>query len=111
MTLVAALVPALRATRVAPVAAMSRAPARRRRGGRAAHLRSLEACFCGRRGSRRQGLFGSGPASARLGAIAGGAVAIFLGVAFLARYLVRPLAGVIGWPIERALPNARAARP
>ena len=31
----------------------------------------------------------------------GGVVLIFIGVALSARYVVRPLATVIGWPIER----------
>ncbi len=44
---------------------------------------------------------GTGPASTKLGAIASGAVLIFVGVALSARYLVKPLASVIGWPIER----------
>ena len=34
--------------------------------------------------------------------VAGGAVLMFIGVALSARYLVRPLASVIGFPIERA---------
>ncbi len=33
--------------------------------------------------------------------MAGGVVFIFVGVALSARYVVRPLAAVIGWPIER----------
>ena len=49
-----------------------------------------------------QGLFGSGPMSGTLGTVAGGAVLMFVGVALSARYLVRPLASVIGFPIERA---------
>ena len=34
--------------------------------------------------------------------MAGGAVLLFIGVALVARYIVRPLAGAIGWPLERA---------
>src|SRR6185312_11140803 len=49
-----------------------------------------------------QGLFGSGPASSRLGALAGGAVLLFVGVALVARYIVRPLAGAIGKPLALA---------
>jgi putative ABC transport system permease protein len=37
-----------------------------------------------------------------LESVAGGAVLMFIGVALSARYLVRPLASVIGYPIERA---------
>jgi putative ABC transport system permease protein len=49
-----------------------------------------------------QGMFGGGPAVGRLSAMAGGAVLIFIGVALAARYVVRPLAGALGWPIEHA---------
>ena len=66
----------------------------------------------GRRGSRRSsrcsasallvaGLFGSGPASSRLSTMALGVVLLFVGVALSARWFVRPLAGAVGWPLER----------
>ena len=102
VTLVGAFVPALRATRVAPVVAMSgvevRTPARSRR------IRAAVAAlfFAGGIALTALGLFGSGPATGKLVAVAGGAVAIFVGVALLARYLVRPLAGLVGYPLERA---------
>ena len=102
VTLLASLVPAMRATHVAPVEAMSgvapRASSRSRRISAA--LTAL--CALGGIALVAQGLFGGGPATAKLGAIGGGAVLMFIGVALSARYLVRPLAMVIGWPIERA---------
>ena len=101
VTLLAALVPALRATRVAPVAAMSGTPPRP--STRSRRVSKLLTALCGIGGVAlvAQGLFGSGPAGAKLSAIGGGAVLIFVGVALSARYVVRPLAAVIGWPIER----------
>ena len=100
-TLLAALVPAIRATRVAPVAAMAglapKPSPRARRGTQIAAAVFL----IGGIALTAVGLFGDGPATSKLGAMGAGAIAIFVGVALSARYLVRPLAGVIGWPIER----------
>jgi putative ABC transport system permease protein len=47
------------------------------------------------------GVTGSGPTSARLLSIGAGAVVSFVGLAMVSRYLVRPLARLIGWPIDR----------
>ena len=47
------------------------------------------------------GLFASGPAASRLSVMAVGVVLLFIGVALSARWFVRPLAGAIGWPLER----------
>ena len=102
VTIIAALVPAMRATRVPPIVAMSGvmpAPGRNRRRLTAAMAGLVTAAGIG---LVIQGLFGSGAATGRLGAIAGGAILLFIGVALSARYLVRPLAAGIGWPIERA---------
>jgi len=101
VTLLAALAPALRATRVAPVAALQEgagAPPRRSRSApwTAAGVSLLGLLLL------LQGLFGGGPAVSRLGVLAGGAVLLFVGVALVARYVVRPLAGAIGWPLQRA---------
>ena len=101
VTLLAALVPALRATQVAPVAAMSgvrpRDSQRKRRIAAALSLVLLAVGVA----FAAQGLFGGGTATAKMGSIAGGAVAVFVGVALSARHLVRPLAVAIGYPIER----------
>ncbi len=102
VTLISAMVPAVRATRVSPVAAMAgvaERPSRRARraSGIAAGLFGLVGAALA-----AQGLFGSGPAAGKLGAVAGGAVLMFIAIALSARYLVRPLASVIGYPIERA---------
>ena len=101
VTLVAALVPAFRATRVAPVVAMSgEAPAPSRRRRRITAAIAIVITLAGL-GLAAQGLFGSGAATSRLGAVGGGTVLVFIGVALAARYAVRPLAAVIGYPIER----------
>src|SRR3954451_6709933 len=101
VTMVSALSPALRATRVPPVAALRSAgepiPGRRRRfapyvAGAVVLLGLLLLVI---------GLFGSGPANSRLLSMAGGVVFLFIGVALTARYFVRPLAGGVGWPIQR----------
>ncbi len=100
VTLVAALAPALRATRVPPVLALAEeapGPSLRSRRWTAAIAALLSV---GGVALLLSGLFGGGAATARLGSIAGGAVLIFIGVALSARYIVRPLASAIGLPIE-----------
>ena len=101
VTLISALSPALRATRVAPVAALRSAgepiPARRKRyapfvAGAVVVIGLLLLAV---------GLFGSGPASGRLLSMAGGVVFLFIGVALSARWFVRPLAGAVGWPVQK----------
>jgi putative ABC transport system permease protein len=101
VTLLAALVPALRATRVAPVQALAGLPPQSSRTRRwapwlagAVSLLGLAAVL--------NGLFGAGPATARMGGMAGGAVLVFIGLALVARHIVRPVAAATGWPIERA---------
>ena len=103
ITLVAALAPALRATRVPPVAALSELPIpvtrRRRRWTTVVSIAVLAAGIA----AVAAGAFGSGPAVARLSTMGGGAVLVFVGVALNARHLVRPLASAIGWPLQRSL--------
>ena len=48
-----------------------------------------------------QGLVGGGPASSRITAMGLGSLLVFVGVALSARYVVRPLAAVVGWPLQR----------
>jgi putative ABC transport system permease protein len=101
VTLVSSLVPALRSTRVPPIAALhavSAPPGRRRR----AIFAGLSALL-GLAGLAMLllGLFGSGSAGTRAGLMGAGAVAIFLGVSFFSPHLVPPLATVAGWPLER----------
>jgi putative ABC transport system permease protein len=101
VTLVSSLVPALRSTRVPPIAALhafSPAPTRRRR---LAYL--ALSILLGAAGLAMVliGLFGSGGAGARAGLMGGGAVAIVFAVSIFSPRLVPPLATVAGWPLER----------
>jgi putative ABC transport system permease protein len=101
VTLVAALAPARRATRVPPIAALAGAaqaqPARHRR------LAPVVATVVTLLGVVLLvvGLFASGPASSRLSTMALGVLLLFIGTALSARWFVRPLAGAVGWPLER----------
>ncbi|HET7445909.1 MAG TPA: FtsX-like permease family protein, partial [Solirubrobacterales bacterium] len=101
VTFVASLVPALRATRVPPIAALhafAPNPSRRRRIVYA--VLSILLSLAGL-AMVLIGLFGSGDAGARAGLMGGGAVVVILGVSFFSPYLVPPLATVAGWPLER----------
>ena len=101
VTLISALAPALRATRVPPIAAM------RTSGGAVVTRRRRFAPFVAGGvvllglALLLTGLFGSGPAEGRLGAMGGGVIFLFIGVALTARYFVRPLASFVGWPVQR----------
>ena len=102
VTLVAAITPALRATRVTPMAALREAelPESQRRG----RLIAAAAAVLGLGGLAMlcAGLFGgiesSGSAAGLMG---GGAAAILFAVSLYSPRLVRPLASVAGRPIER----------
>jgi putative ABC transport system permease protein len=101
VTLVSSLVPALRSTRVPPIAALhafSPPPSRRRR---LAYL--ALAILLGVAGLAMVliGLFGSGGAGARAGLMGGGAVAVVFAVSIFSPRLVPPLAIAAGWPLER----------
>ena len=102
VTLVAALNPALRATRVTPMAALREAELQdTKKRGRAV---TAFAVLLGTIGLAMMliGLFGgiedSGSAAGLLG---GGAALILFGVSLFSPRLVRPLASVTGWPLER----------
>ena len=102
VTLLASLVPAIRSTRVPPLAALravAPAPSRRRRLlGIAASL------LLGAAGLAMTlvGLFGGASAGTAAGLIGGGAVVMVFAVSFFSPHLVRPLAAIAGWPLERA---------
>jgi putative ABC transport system permease protein len=100
VTLVAALIPALRASRVTPIAAL--------RGGRSATsarrwLRAalLTACLALGVPLLIYGTTGSGALTVRLLAVAGGALFVFLAVALAMAYLVRPAVAVLGVVVGR----------
>ena len=102
VTLFASLRPALRATRVPPIAAV-------REGaelppGRFARFRGIGALLTALVGfaALLYGLFGSGLDTTQILIWMGlGALLIFLGVALFSSRLVRPLAFALGWPAAR----------
>jgi putative ABC transport system permease protein len=101
VTLLAALVPAIRATRVVPVAAMRGIGTDR--VARHPRLRAAATLLVGIAGLGvlAQGMLGGGTATGRLSTIGAGAMLVFVGVALSARFIVRPLAELAGWPLER----------
>jgi putative ABC transport system permease protein len=101
VTSISSLVPAVRSTRVPPIAALQAyvPPASRRR-------RLIFAAFSillGLAGLAMLllGLFGGGSAGTKAGLMGAGAVAIVLGVSLFSPRLVPPLATIAGWPLER----------
>jgi putative ABC transport system permease protein len=56
-------------------------------------------------------MFGPGGMTQRLGVIALGAILVFVAVAMVSRYLIRPIAGALGWPLQKVSPvSGRLAR-
>jgi putative ABC transport system permease protein len=101
VTVVSSLVPALRSTRVPPIAALhafAPSPSRRRRLIGVAASVLLAAIGLG---AVLIGLFGSASAGTAAGLIGGGAVVIVFAVSLLSPRLVPLLAAVAGWPLER----------
>src|SRR4051794_20911211 len=100
VTVFSSLAPALRATRVSPVEALHEGAVPASRGpSRKVTFAGLALGLVGV-GLMAAGLFGSFSSNASLSFVGGGALATFLGVAFVSPYLVRPLASVIGRPFE-----------
>jgi putative ABC transport system permease protein len=100
VTLLSSLIPALRSTRVPPIAAMLalEQPHSRRRDAAYAALAGL----LGLAGLSMMllGLFGGADGGAAAGLMGGGAVAVILGVSLFSPRLVRPLASLAGRPLE-----------
>jgi len=101
VTLAAALTPALRATRVSPMAALLEAelPEGHARGRIFAGFAAL--LTVGGIAMTCIGLFGGLESNAAAGLVGGGAVATLFGVSMFSPRLVRPLASVAGWPLEK----------
>jgi putative ABC transport system permease protein len=102
MTLLSALAPALRATRVSPMAALLEAalPESRRRGRIAAVVAGL--LGIGGLAMLMIGLFGGLESSSSAASLMGaGMAAILFSASLYSPRLVRPLAAVAGWPLER----------
>jgi putative ABC transport system permease protein len=101
VTLFSSLVPALRSTRVPPIAALRATmptPTRRRR-----LLGVAISLLLGVVGLAMVliGLFGSAASGTAAGLIGGGAVVIVFAVSLFSPRLVPPLATIAGWPLER----------
>ena len=101
VTVLSSLVPALRSTRVPPIAAMQAytPPA----GGRRRVAFLLASLLLGAAGLAMVliGLFGNASAGAAAGLMGGGAVVIVFAVSLFSPRLVAPLATIAGWPLER----------
>ena len=99
--LIAALIPALRATRVPPVAALQEGAVLPE--SRFSYLSTPLAVLVAVGGIAvaALGFFGDAATTTRLLEMAGGAMLLFIAIAMLAKYIVRPLTRIIGWPLER----------
>ena len=108
VTVLAAVIPALKATRVPPVAALQPETAFAPTGFRKRRIVLGALVTVVGIGLLLAGLFR--PEGNRLVNVASGAVVVFFGVAILSPLIARPLARLIGWPFARAfrLPGALA---
>jgi putative ABC transport system permease protein len=100
VTVIASVVPALRATRIAPIIALREGLTAELRTSRKRIVFAALLCLAGA-GVLGYGLFGGASGSGAAATLGGGAVAVFLGVALFSPQLVRPLAWAVGWPLER----------
>ncbi len=100
ITLLASLAPALRATRVPPIAALQEGAVLP--PGRFARFTPYVAALLGIGGLAliANGVFGSGDASSRLLGMGLGAVLVFIAVAMLAKYVVVPISRLVGYPLR-----------
>lgn len=101
VTLASSFVPALRATRVPPIAALLALEQPRNR--RREVVRAVLAALLGVAGMAMvlAGLFGSAEGGDAAGLVGGGAVAVVFGVSLFSPSLVRPLAALVGAPLQR----------
>jgi len=101
VTAVSSLVPALRSTRVPPIAALRAYAPPSSRGRRLLFVALSALVGLGGLAMVLAGLFGRGGAGTRAGLMGAGAVAVVLAVSLFSPRLVPPLATVSGWPLER----------
>jgi putative ABC transport system permease protein len=111
VTVLSAVIPAQRATRVPPMAALQEGaqlpPSRFARfmPALAVAVAVLGALLI------VGGMYGPGGTVVRLGTIAFGAVLVFVAVAIASRYFIGPLAAGLGWPLQKLAPiSGRLAR-
>jgi putative ABC transport system permease protein len=100
VTVVASLVPALRATRIAPIAALREGLTGAAKAGKG-RLIAASLLLLGGGGVVAYGLFGGASGSAAATTLGAGSVAVFLGVALFSPQLVRPIASIVGAPLQR----------
>jgi putative ABC transport system permease protein len=100
-TLGSSLAPALRATRVAPLEAVRESQGASGHGH--SRRRTVIACalVVAGVGLLAVGLFATDTIGSALQAMGAGMVLLFIGIAMLSDRLLRPLASVVGWPLER----------
>jgi putative ABC transport system permease protein len=101
VTSVSSLVPALRSTRVPPIAALQAYAPPASRGRRLVYAALSVLLGLAGLAMVLAGLFGGWGAGTRAALMGAGAVAIVLGVSLFSPRLVPPLATVAGWPLER----------
>jgi len=111
VTLLSAVIPAARATRVPPIAALQEgATLPPSRFARYTPYIAIGVVVLGAL-LIAGGMFGPGNTTQRLGTIALGAIFVFVAVAMVSKYLIRPLAGALGWPLQKISPvSGRLAR-
>lgn len=111
VTLLSALTPAVRATHVPPVAALHEgATLPPMRFARFATAIALAFAALGA-GALAHGITADGGANGRLLFIGLGALLLFVAIAMLAKFIVRPASRIIGWPLEKLTPTSgRLAR-
>ncbi|MEJ7876694.1 MAG: FtsX-like permease family protein, partial [Solirubrobacterales bacterium] len=102
-TLLSAMAPAVRATRVAPLEALRESGGSTQLAERTSRRRSIiaGALVCLALGLLGFGLFGADEEGSALSAMGGGLVLLFIGLAMLGGRFVPPIASAIGAPIER----------
>ena len=100
VTVVASVVPALRATKIAPIAALREGLTAPAKAGRKRIIAASLLCLAGA-GTVAYGLVGGASGSGAAATLGAGSVVVFLGVAMLSPQLVRPIAALVGAPLER----------
>ena len=111
VTLLSAVIPAWRATRVPPMAALQEGAALPpSRFARFTPYFAVAFAVLGAVGIVA-GMYGPGTTTTRLGTVALGAVIVFVAVAMVSKYFVRPVARGLGWPLQKLSPvSGRLAR-
>ena len=100
VTVIASIVPALRATKIAPIVALREGLTAENTVSRKRIVFAALLCVGGG-GVLAYGLFGGASGSGAAAGLGGGAVLVFLGVALFSPQLVKPIAWLVGAPLER----------